>query len=133
MILALALAAPTAAGADASPAAAPPGVAEGLHRTDALLACPGIDRELQRELSHAVATIGKAGIAGVEFELRDGRVWRLGVLGGPGEYRPHLRRALRGFDCPAGRAGVRLRLIVRFEPHAGDEAPHGAVGVQAAR
>ncbi len=86
-------------------------------------ACPDLVDVLERELTEAIRTWGKAGTMRVEFSLRGRDVFDVVSRGGPHEYRLPVRRAVRSLGCLPRPGGDRYVFNLRIDPEAADAAP----------
>jgi len=93
-------------------------------RYDVEQACPGMAAVLDDSLSQAVSTYGKTGDVRVEFQMKDQRIQSVSPLGGPREYRPAIKRAVRALSCQQTAGDERFAFILRFvDP---DQVPQGS-------
>lgn len=110
---------PTALGLLAGLALVHPAAAEvaapvvDLHR-----ACPDASAQLDRALAPALKTWGRTGSSNLVFRWDGTRAELVHLQGGPAEYRPALRQALRELACPGARRGELIHLVLRFDPDA---------------
>jgi hypothetical protein len=92
-------------------------------RYDVEKACPGIALALDDSLSQAVSTYGKTGDVRVEFQMSEQRIQSVSPKGGPREYRPAIKRAVRALSCQQTAGDERFVFILRFvDP---DQVPQG--------
>jgi hypothetical protein len=95
----------------------------GPPRVDVERACPAIAETLNRELSPAMEMFGREGTVRVEFRIAGDAVESVTARGGPHEYRPFVRRAMRAVTCIPDSRGDRFVFSIRFDPEAPPEAP----------
>ncbi len=88
-------------------------------RLDVRANCPGIDAALPLALANVWKYGPATGVVDVQFELRGDEVQVLSTRGGPRDYHPSVRRAVRGLNCATATAEPKrfaFQIVFRDEP-----------------
>ncbi|MDM4767768.1 hypothetical protein [Pelomonas sp. SE-A7] len=83
-------------------------------RYDVTENCPTIADKLPVALGHDWYRIQKDGTVYVEFTLSEGRPGEIRSSGGPRDYYPAIRKAMRNLDCKKGGAPERFAFEIVF-------------------